>query len=225
MEHEIGEHTLAYIAGFQVHLDTLYMTWLAMAVVFLIAFLATRNLKLVPNGLQNLMELMVTGLLDQMESTMGPKGRSMAPLIITLFLFILVSNWLGLVPHLSSPTNDLNTTLGLSLMVIILVQVLGIRHKGFKGHFKHFIQPYALLLPINIIEEVSKPITLAFRLFGNIFAGEILIILISQLPIYYLEPVPGAIWLGFSTFVGLVQAFIFTMLTIAYLGNSVKDEH
>ena len=219
--HEIGVHKIAHFAGLTFNIDTLYMTWLSMAIVIIIAVLATRRLMLVPTGWQNMLEMIVTALLDQMESTMGPKGKKLAPLIITLFLFILVSNWVGLVPSLASPTNDLNTTLGLALMVIILVQILGIAGHGL-GHFKHFIQPFWWLLPINIIEEMSKPLTLAFRLFGNIVAGEILIILISQVPIWYGTPIYGTGWLAFSVFVGVVQAFIFTMLSMAYLANSFK---
>lgn len=225
MEHEIGEHKMAYLAGYAFHLDTLYMTWLTMAIIIVIAYVATRRFVLVPTGWQNALELIVTSLLDQMEETMGPKSKAMAPLIITLFLFILVANWVGLFPGLSSPTSDINTTLGLALMVIILVQCIGIYRKGLGKYLNHFIQPFWWLLPINIIEELSKPLTLACRLFGNIIAGEILILLISMVPIWYGEPIIGTVWLGFSTFVGVVQAFIFTMLSMAYLANSLKDEH
>ncbi len=219
--HEIGAHNLANFAGLTFHMDTLYMTWLTMAIVIIIAFLATRRLKLVPSGWQNLMEIAVETLLSQIKETMGPKGVKFAPLIITLFLFLLVANWLGLIPGLSSPTSDLNTTLGLALMVIILVQVVGIVNKGLGAYLKHFIQPVVLFLPINIIEEVAKPITLSFRLFGNILAGEILIVVLGMLVPYI---IPTA-WLAFSVFVGVIQAFIFTMLSMSYLSNGLNDEN
>jgi len=221
--HEIGAHHVAQIAGFSFNMDTLYMTWLAMAVIILIAFIATRNLKLVPTGWQSVIEMIMSALLDQIDATMGPKGRKLAPLIISLFLFILISNWLGLIPTLSSPTNDVNTTFGLALMVVLMLHVLGVYFKGM-SYIKHFFQPFAPFIIINIIEEVAKPVTLAFRLFGNILAGEILIIILLMLvPIWM--PVPSVVWLAFSVFVGVVQAFIFTMLSMSYLANAVKDDH
>lgn len=152
---------------------------------------------------------------------MGPKGKKLAPLLITLFLFLLVANELGLVPGFTSPTNDLNTTLGLALLVIAVVHVAGAANKGLFNYLKHFLEPNVLFLPINIIEEVSKPVTLSFRLFGNILAGEILIIILGILVPYV---IPTA-WLAFSVFVGIVQAFIFTILSMSYISNALKDDH
>ncbi|MGL5269276.1 MAG: F0F1 ATP synthase subunit A [Selenomonadaceae bacterium] len=222
--HEIGVREVAHVAGLTFNVETLYMTWLTMAVILLLAFLATRSLKLVPSGWQNLIEMVITALHEQIDATMGERGRMLAPMIIALFLFLLVANWIGLVPTLSSPTNDLNTTLGLALLVVVMLHVLGLYFKGM-GYIKHFFQPVAPFVIINMIEEVAKPITLAFRLFGNILAGEILIIILLKLmPIWM--PVPSVIWLAFSIFVGGVQAFIFTMLSMAYLANGVKhDDH
>ncbi|MDR3592254.1 MAG: F0F1 ATP synthase subunit A [Negativicutes bacterium] len=222
--HEIGGHKLAHLAGLTFNIDTLYMTWLAMAIVILIAYMATRRLALVPTGWQNMVEMVIAALMEQIDATMGPQGKKLAPLIITLFLFLLTANWLGLVPGLTSPTNDINTTLGFALMVIGLVQILGIMNKGIKAYFKHFFEPFIPFVIINIIEELSKPITLAFRLFGNILAGEILIIILGILVPMWI-PIPNIIWLGFSVFVGVVQAFIFTMLSMSYLANSLKDHH
>ena len=146
----------------------------------------------------------------------------LAPFIISLFMFLLVSNWLGLIPGMASPTNDLNTTLGLALLVIVMVHVLGVARKG--GHYiGHFFKPTPIFVIINAIEEIAKPITLSFRLFGNILAGEILIIILLKLmPIWM--PVPSVIWLAFSIFIGAVQAFIFTMLSMAYFANAVKED-
>ena len=221
--HEIGVREVAHVAGLTFNVETLYMTWLTMAVILLLAFLATRSLKLVPSGWQNLIEMVITALHEQIDATMGERGRMLAPMIIALFLFLLVANWIGLVPTLSSPTNDLNTTLGLALLVVVMLHVLGLYFKGM-GYIKHFFQPVAPFVIINMIEEVAKPITLAFRLFGNILAGEILIIILLKLmPIWM--PVPSVIWLAFSIFVGGVQAFIFTMLSMAYLAGAIhKDE-
>ena len=221
--HEIGVREVAQVAGFSFNVETLYMTWIAMAIVILIAFLATRNLKLVPTGWQNAVEMVITALNEQLNANMGEKGPMFAPLIITLFMFLLVSNWLGLVPFMASPTNDLNTTLGLALMIIVMQHILGLYYRGVK-YIKHFFQPIAPFVIINLIDEIAKPITLAFRLFGNILAGEILIIILLMLvPVWM--PIPSVLWLAFSIFIGGVQAFIFTMLSMAYLAGAIhKDE-
>ena len=217
--HEIGVREVVQFAGFTFNWETLCMTWLTMAIVLLVAFLATRNLKMVPTGWQNVVEIIVTSLEAQIESTMGKRGLFLAPFIVSLFMFLLVSNWLGLFPTLASPTNDLNTTLGLALLVIVMVHTLGLYLKG-AHYIKHFFQPTPVFVIINAIEEVAKPITLSFRLFGNILAGEILIIILLKLmPIWM--PIPSVIWLAFSIFIGGVQAFIFTMLSMAYLANAV----
>jgi F0F1-type ATP synthase, subunit a len=222
--HEIGVHKIANFLGYTFNMDTLYMTWLVMALVIFLAIMAVRRLETVPRGWQNIFEMAIEAIGGQVDATIGPNSKKVAPLLITLFLFLLISNWLGLVPGFTSPTNDLNTTLGLALMIICLVHVLGIARRGL-AHFKHFLEPNPLFLPINLIEEIARPITLAFRLFGNIIAGEILIVLIAALPMYYLEPLWGTVWLVFSMVVGIIQAFIFTMLSTSYLSNSLKDEH
>ena len=222
--HEIGVRETVQFAGLTFNWETLEMTWITMVIVLLIAFLATRSLKLVPSGWQNVVERVVTARAEQSDTMLGKRGQFLSPFIVTLFLFLLVSNWVGLVPTMASPTNDLNTTLGLALLVICMVHVLGVYMKG--GHYiAHFFQPTPVFVIINAIEEVAKPITLAFRLFGNILAGEILIIVLLKLmPIWM--PVPSVLWLAFSIFIGGVQAVIFTMLSMAYLANAVKeDEH
>ena len=128
--HEIGVREVIQFAGMTFNEETLIMTWITMAVVLLIAILATRNLQLIPSGWQNVLEMVVVWLHEQMDATLGPKGRWLAPMIITLFLFLLVSNWIGLVPKMASPTHDLNTTLGLALFVVALVHGLGLYMGG-----------------------------------------------------------------------------------------------
>ena len=220
--HEIGVREVVQFAGFTFNWETLVMTWITMAIVLLIAVLATRNLQMVPQGWQNVVEAIVVWLHEQIDATMGKNGRFLAPFVVSLFMFLLVSNWLGLIPKMASPTNDLNTTLGLALLVIVMVHGLGLCMKG-GDYIAHFFRPRPVFVIINAIEEVAKPITLAFRLFGNILAGEILIIILLQLmPIWM--PIPSVIWLAFSIFIGGVQAFIFTMLSMAYLANAVKSE-
>ena len=156
-----------------------------------------------------------------MDAMMGKSGRFLAPFIVALFMFLLVGNWLGLVPTMASPTNDLNTTLALAVTVIVMVHGIGVYKKGFH-YIAHFFQPVFIFVVINIVEEIAKPITLACRLFGNIMAGEILIVVLLMLmPIWM--PIPAVCWLAFSIFIGGVQAVIFTMLSMAYLANAVKE--
>ena len=210
--------------GLSFNAETLEMTWMVMAVIVIISIIATRNLKLVPVGLQNAFEMIITGLNSQIDTNLGTRGTLLAPFLISLFLFILISNWWGLIPGMGSPTNTLNTNLGLALLVVVMLHVLGFYYKGTK-YLKHFIEPFAPFIIINLIEEIAKPITLAFRLFGNIYAGELLIHFLPQLlPNIIAEAIPGVLWLAFSIFVGAIQAFVFTMLSISYLAPGVKKE-
>lgn len=220
MEH-IGVRETVKFMGLTFNWETLCMTWLAMAIVIIISCLAVRSLKVIPQGWQNFIEMVVVWLQGQAEGMMGKRSKFFAPLIVSLFMFLLTCNLLGLIPFLESPTNDLNTTLGLALMVVCIVHASGLYFKG--GYYiAHFFQPFAPFVVINMIEEIAKPITLAFRLFGNILAGEILIIVLLHLvPIWM--PIPSVLWLGFSIFISCVHAVIFTMLSMAYIGNAVKE--
>ncbi len=220
MEH-IGVRETVQFMGLTFNWETLCMTWLAMAIVIIISCLAVKSLSIIPKGWQNFIEIIVVWLHGQLENMMGKRGKMFAPFIVSLFLFLLTCNLLGLIPTLASPTNDLNTTLGLALLVVCMVHFFGLYFKG--GHYiAHFFQPFPPFVIINMIEEIAKPITLAFRLFGNILAGEILIIvLLHLLPIWM--PIPSVLWLGFSIFISCVHAVIFTMLSMAYLGNAVKE--
>lgn len=217
---EIGVKETLNIMGSTVNIETLKMTWLVMIVVIILSGMAVRRLREVPEGSQNVLELIVEWLGEQAANMMGKKSEVYMPLITALFLFLLTSNLMGLIPLLESPTNDLNTTLGLALLVIVVVHISGLYYHG-RGYIGHFFKPYAPFVIINIIEEMAKPITLAFRLFGNILAGEILIIvLVNLLPMWM--PIPSVLWLGFSIFISCVHAVIFTMLSMAYIGNAVK---
>ncbi len=220
---ESAAHELMLFVS-SINMETLEMTWMVMAVIVIFSIIATRNLKLVPTGLQNVFEMIITGLNSQIDANLGTRGTLLAPFLISLFLFILISNWWGLIPGMGSPTNTLNTNLGLALLVVVMLHVLGIYYRGTK-YLKHFFEPFAPFIIINLIEEIAKPITLAFRLFGNIYAGELLIHFLPQLlPNIIAEAIPGVIWLAFSIFVGAIQAFVFTMLSISYLAPGVKKE-
>lgn len=223
MELHAGHHTIAHFAGMSFNMDTLYMTWLVMAGVILIGWLATRKRAMVPRGTQNVMELILEGLAGQLKPSLGKYWGLVSSILFTYFLFLLISNELGLIPSphiLASPTNDLNTTLGLALTSSVIVWFVGIKAHG-PGYFKHYLQPFAPFIVINLLEEVAKPITLSFRLFGNILAGEIMLEVLNYLS-PYLTPI---IWLAFSLVVGIIQAFVFTILVTSYLGMSIGEEH
>ena len=186
--------------GVVIHMQTMYMTWITMAIVFLLFFIASRNPKLVPSGLQNGMEFFID------------------------FLFIFIGNELGMLPqigvHWTSPTNDINTVFALSLMVAFGGYAVGVHQQGI-GHFKHFISPKPGFLPIHLLDAITKPLTMALRLFGNILAGEILLIVLYQLTPWVIPE----LWVMFSLFIGFLQAFIFTMLALSSFAIAFHDEH
>lgn len=224
---------LGTIGNFPLDLNprTIIVTWLTMVLVALFAVLATRKMDIKrPNKLQVVIEMIydfVRGLVtDQIQDPV--KAMSFLSIALTYFIFILFSNLLGLVPTLTSPTADINTTVGFALCTFFLFQYFGLRYKGVK-HFKHYIEPYVFFLPINIVEDLSKPITLSFRLYGNIFAGEVLLFVILGLMPFVLDLAGGfvvsVVWLGYSIFVGCIQAFVFTMLSIVYVAQKVAEEH
>lgn len=215
-----GTHAVQQLLGMQVNMDTIFTTWLTALIVFLVVFAASRGKKLVPTGVQNCVEILVEGLLSEFEKNVGPKYRQVVPALLTLFLFILTANQLGLLPteHLTaSPTSDINTTLGLALAVTLLIHVLFIANQGVGKWVKHFFEPFPVFVLINLVEEISRPVTLAMRLFGNILAGEILLELLYALA-PWLIPI---IWIAFSVFVGVIQAYIFTTLSSVYLKHSL----
>ena len=212
-------------SGVVINMQTMYMSWLTMLIVAVIVFAATRKAEIIPSGIQNVVEVFVDWLNGLMESSMGIEGRrTAAPFVITLFLYIFIGNELGLLPqigpHLTSPTNDINVAFGLAITVSLAVYLFGVMRQGL-GYFKHFTQPFAAMLPLNILEEIAKPLTMALRLFGNILAGEILLVVL-----YMLAPwvIPN-IWIGFSLIIGFLQAFIFTMLTMIALAPVFKASH
>lgn len=224
MELHAGHHQVVQWMGLDFHIDTLIATWITMAIVIVIMVLATRSRALVPSGLQNLVETLLEALENQFSPTVGKHWPMLSSLLFTFFLFIFVGNELGLLPVLkavASPTADINTTVALALCSSLSVWIVGIKVKG-AAYFKHFFQPYKVMFILNIFEELAKPLTLAFRLFGNIIAGEILLELLYKLP--WFVPLPW-VWIAFSLFIGVIQAFIFTVLTTSYLSMALSDEH
>jgi F-type H+-transporting ATPase subunit a len=236
----IGDHVTRSVGPLTFNLDTIISTLVAGFIVILMGFLARRAITRVPvdhvpTKLQLLWESVVGEVNKQVEDNLGKVHPYVAPLAISLFFFILFANWLELLPTelnhevhlLPAPTADTNLTYAMAALVIVSVWVYGIRTKGAKGYFKHFVEPFPVMLPLNILEELIKPITLALRLFGNIFAGGIMLALITLMPIYIMWA-PNMVWKAFDMFIGAIQAFIFALLTVLYFamaGQGHGEEH
>ena len=223
---KIGHREVVEFAGYLLNEETLIMNYITMAIVILIAILASRNLKEVPTGWQNAIEAVAEVWEEKINTMIGPTGRSLTHIFLTLFVYLVIANWLGLFPAMESPTNDLNTTLGLAITMSMLIHHgIGVARNGI-GYFKHFLEPFAPFIVIHIIEELARPASLAFRLFGNILAGEVLIIIILNLAPWYANWAPHVVWVIFSLAVGVIQAYIFTTLSLVYIAPSAKPhEH
>ncbi|MFH1856937.1 MAG: F0F1 ATP synthase subunit A [Candidatus Omnitrophota bacterium] len=206
-----------------------HMTLITSAVIILsimcFLLLTVRVLKKFPSRRQVIAELTVGWFDDLLKDSIGEDGRKFLPFIVTLFLFVLLSNWITIIPRCPSPTKDINTCLGLGLTVLVVVHVSAIRKKGLLKYLKSYMEPVWFLLPSNVFSEVSKVLSHSFRLFGNIFAGGLVIGIVPfvlwkifkwfALPISVLSlPVLNAF---FGLFIGAVQAFVFTLLAVAYI--------
>ena len=198
-EVSVGQHLYWEIGNFQVHGQVLITSWIVFTIIAVLAFLGNRNLQRTPDGLQNLTEYVTEFVRDLAKTQIGEEEYfSWVPFLGTIFLFIFVSNWSGaLIPwrlielpngELAAPTNDINTTVALALLTSIAYFYAGLRKKGL-GYFKRYVQPAAFLLPINILEDFTKPLSLSFRLFGNILADELVVgVLVSLVPL--VVPIP-----------------------------------
>jgi len=170
---------------------------------------------------QTLGELIVDIFYSLSEDALGKRlAKTYAPLITALFMFLLVSNWLGIIPHLHEPTKDLNTPLSLGLIGFFIAHYAGIRAKGLKEYSRAYIDPMFFMLPLNLIGEIAKVVSISFRLFGNIMGGSIIILVVSFLSFNLI--LPPFLNAFFGLFVGTVQAFVFTMLTLVYISVQVQ---
>jgi len=218
-----------HLGSLQIQFDKAAMisSWIVIGLLVVLALFLRRALRQdvedKPNRVQAALDALIDLLKGQLTSSFSSErlAREMFPFISTLFLFVLVSNWLGVVPGLISPTQDLNITIGLALMVSVVSQILAIRTKGMKKYWKGYVEPMAFMLPINIIGEISKPLSHAFRLFGNILAGTILttVVMAKFAPVL----VPSGLNLIFGLFFGGIQAFVFAILAVAYINVAVES--
>jgi F-type H+-transporting ATPase subunit a len=236
---QVGHHTEAHWFGLTVNTDTVLATAIAAVIVIGLAFFLRAKVTSsgVPNGVQLFWEAITVQTRNQIEAAIGMKiAPFVLPLAVTLFVFILIANWLAVLPvqytdssgaiHelLKPPASDINFVMALALFVFVCYHAAGIWRRGFLGHPWRLLKGHvALMAPINLVEEIAKPISLSLRLFGNIFAGGILVALIALFPPYILW-LPNAIWKSFDLFVGAIQAFIFALLTILYFSQSMELE-
>lgn len=225
--------------GLHFNLSNILMITIVSAIVFLIAVLSTRKLSMKPTGMQNFFEWIMDFVKNIINSNMDWKtGGRFHILGLTLLLYVFVSNMIGLPLTITyneylwwkAPTADPVVTLTLAVMVVGLTHYYGIKMKGVKEYGKDFFRPMPFLFPLKIIEEFANTLTLGLRLFGNLYAGELLLgLLVSSLATgiggTLAAVIPTIIWIGFKMFIGSIQAFIFVMLTMVYMAHKVSQDH
>jgi F-type H+-transporting ATPase subunit a len=220
-EVQIGHHWTVEIGGLTFNFDTMLSTVIAGSVVIVLGLMLRRSAtNEVPGKLQLAWEALVSWVNEQVEGNLGRLNPFVVPLAVSLFVFILVANLVEIVPteHKVPPaTADVNLTYPLALLVFITATAYGIRERGIRDFAKGLAQPHWIMTPINVIEEIAKPVSLSLRLFGNLFAGGVMLSIIGLLP-FWITPLPTVIWKLFSIFIGLIQALIFALLTILYFG-------
>ena len=204
-----------------INLEVIVMTWIVFIALIVLGLFTSWKKNILPRPMQIFGELIVTILYDLTEDALGEEhAKKYAPMICALFMFLLLSNWLGIIPNLEEPTKDLNTPLGLGLMGFVIAHYAGIKSKGFKAYLKEYFQPIFFMMPLNLIGELAKIVSISFRLFGNIMGGSIIILVVSHL--VYSVVLPPLLYAFFGLFVGTIQAFVFTMLTVVYISVQVK---
>nr|WP_238320641.1 F0F1 ATP synthase subunit A [Limisalsivibrio acetivorans] len=200
------------------------MTFIVLLLTLLLGTMAMRASSEVPGRGQNVFELLVGGVYNMGVDIMGEEGRPYVPLIFGIGVYVLFSNWMGLVPGFLAPTSNLNTTIAPAVVVFLTYQFIGFRKHG-AGYIKHFMGPVALLAPlmfvIEVIGHLARPLSLSMRLFGNIF-GEDLVIIILFMLVPYIVPLP-MFFLGLFT--GALQAYVFMMLSMIYISGALEEAH
>ena len=228
-ELEVGQHFYWELGSFKIHGQILLTSWFVIAVILLAAFVSSRNVQQIPRGIQNFMEFVLEFVRSLTKDQIGEKDyRPWVPFVGTLFLFIFVSNWSGaLVPwkvielpsgELAAPTSDINTTVALALLTSVAYFYAGISKKGL-GYFAGYAEPVPFMVPFKIIEDFTKPLSLSFRLFGNILADELVVgVLVILVPLFILLPL-----MVLGLFLSAIQALIFATLAANYIGEALEE--
>jgi F-type H+-transporting ATPase subunit a len=225
---DVGHHLYWRLGNLQLHGQVLLTSWFVIGLLLIAAIAANRNVQRIPSGIQNLMEYALEFIRDLTKNQIGEKEyRPWVPFIGTLFLFIFVSNWSGaLLPwklvhlpsgELAAPTSDINTTVALALLTSLAYFYAGFRKRGL-GYLAKYIQPTPILLPINILEDFTKPLSLSFRLFGNILADE-LVVAVLVLLVPFIVPMPVML---LGLFTSAIQALVFATLAAVYIGEAIE---
>jgi len=217
LEEELTPFVVFNLGPLQVT-NTVVHTWIIMIIVSIVFIILGKNLKVRPTRFQNALEWVMETIDHLIRDMIPEQPRLFLPIVGTLTIFITSANLGGLIPGLKSPTTDLNTPLALAIVVFFSVHYYGIRRKGLLGHLKHYVEPIFILLPIEVASELARTMSLTFRLFGNILGEEIVIaVLFLILPV--LIPVPMML---FSIFTSVIQAYVFTLLTVVYISGAVE---
>ena len=222
-------HWIAQLGQFSFNVDTIITMWITMAILIVFAFFATRKMSIIPGKLQAIAEGILGVFVNLTDSMIGKNGRKHVPLLASLFLFILTANLLGQLPwrlyhlktgELASPTNDINMTAAMAIMVLVYYIYQGVKVKGPKYFLHEFSFVGIIMALVELLEMVVRPFSLALRLFANILAGELLIVTFVGLCAYLL-PLP---FMLFEVFVAFIQALVFMLLSTAYIAIAVQEE-
>ena len=231
MSEHLGEKLILHIpvgsGGFDIDIITMIMSWIVIGLLVALALLFRRSLRqpvdAKPNRIQATLDLILQFIEAQLTSNFASEklARELFSFIGTLFLFILFSNWISIIPYFESPTKDLNVTFSFALLVFFMSQFYAVRLNGVRRYIKGFMEPYAFLLPLNVIGLVGKPLSHAFRLFGNMFGGAIMLSIIYSFT-FLSFGFPLIVNLFYGLFEGAIQAFVFAILAVAYINAAVE---
>jgi len=231
-EKSLGPMLGGFLDEVSFNMATLCVAWAVMAVLLLLAWRITRRLRLIPTRAQVVVEMIVDGFDGIVRESLGERSRRYLPYIGSIFLFLWAFNLVGVLPWVPEPTRDLNTPLGMAVIVVCVAHISGMRAKGVRRYILDFMEPSLVIagrkvpnvfmLPLNIAGEFGKSISLPFRLYGNIFGGAMIILVIGHLTLYV--GLPPGLALFFGLFIGTVQAFVFSMLALTYTAVAVTEE-
>jgi F-type H+-transporting ATPase subunit a len=200
-------------------------TWLVMLFLILVGAAAAKGVSMIPTKMQNLFELIVSGIEEFMVDITGEEGRWLFPIVATVFIYIAVCNLIGLIPGFLPPTASLNTTASCALVVVVFTHVIGIKYHGVK-YIKHFMGPVwwmiPIIMPIEIIGHLARILSLSFRLFGNMMGHELVLAILFGLAGLFFAPLPI---MALGIFVALVQAFVFFLLSVMYFTGAMEHAH
>jgi len=223
MEHPYLLLDLIKVPGFE-HYPHVTYTWVIMILLGALAYLSMRKASVVPNPIQNVVEMVLVALNNLIKDTMGEKGRAFMPLLVAEALFIFTANLVGVIPGFHSPTADLNTTAAMAVVVFVTTHVVGVKIHGFK-YIKQFLGPVwwliPLMLPIEIISHLSRPLSLSVRLFGNIRGEDLVLFILLFLAPYFL-PLPIMFLMILTS---ALQTFVFLLLTMLYISGAMEEAH